>query len=376
MDATDSKLKLILFIPRLCAKGGAERAIINLAEYFVTKKFLVKLVSLEGDDLELAYPISSEVTHVKLNIFKHNDFIIKKHIKYLYRFVLIRYLLKAEKPDIVISFTTAMNITVLIAKAGLGIPVIISERNDPHVSKLGWFRSWLRLCIYPFADKVVVQTQRVQRFFSEPVLSKSTIIPNAVSVKPCYNWGKTITNKKKDGYIIIAVGRLHPQKGFDILLHAFSLIADKFLTWQIHIYGVGRDREKLLSLIQQLNLTDRVVLKACVSDIEQVLYQADLMAFPSRYEGFPNALAEGIATGLPVVGFKGVSGVEELIQHEKNGLLVDKIGDVGGLSQALTCLMSDEKLRAKYSNYGVWYIKSWCPEKIYPKWEELINDCC
>jgi glycosyltransferase involved in cell wall biosynthesis len=98
------------------------------------------------------------------------------------------------------------------------------------------------------------------------------------------------------------------------------------------------------------------------------------MAFPSLYEGFPNALAEGLAVGLPAVGYRGVSGVEDLIIHGTTGLLVEQEAGVDGLARALAALMSEPDLRAILGKSARRHVSRWSPEIIFAEWDGVLAD--
>ena len=96
------------------------------------------------------------------------------------------------------------------------------------------------------------------------------------------------------------------------------------------------------------------------------------MAFPSRYEGFPNALGEGLAVGLPAVGFHGVSGVEDLIIHNQTGLIADGADAGRSLRHAMAELMGDSALRARLGDSARRHMARWDPQRVLSQWETLI----
>ena len=106
----------------------------------------------------------------------------------------------------------------------------------------------------------------------------------------------------------------------------------------------------------------------------QELSAAQLIAFPSRNEGFPNALAEGLAAGLPAVGYKGVSGVEDLIIDGKTGLLVDQKEEIAGLARALSTLMADAQLRVRLGNAALQHVGQWAPDRMFALWDEVLRE--
>jgi glycosyltransferase involved in cell wall biosynthesis len=174
---------------------------------------------------------------------------------------------------------------------------------------------------------------------------------------------------------MILVGRLEQrQKGLDRMIDAFRLIADDYPDWDLTLVGEGPDRGALEERVAQLGLDGRVALPGAVADIDRELAAAHLMAFPSRYEGFPNALAEGLAAGLPAVGYAGVSGVEELIVDGQTGLLVREEEGHHGLARALSEVMRDAPRRALMGEAARRHVTQWSPERVLGEWERVLAE--
>src|SRR5262249_38216695 len=128
--------------------------------------------------------------------------------------------------------------------------------------------------------------------------------------------------QSKSGRVIMAMGRLVHQKGFDLLLKAFSMVAAKHPEWSLAVLGEGPLRADLEAQTEELQLAGRVRWAGRIEDPFPTLCTADLFAFPSRFEGFGLALAEAMACGLPVVSFDCPEGPGEIIRHGVDGVLV------------------------------------------------------
>ena len=170
---------------------------------------------------------------------------------------------------------------------------------------------------------------------------------------------------------IIAVGRLVPQKGFDTLIRAFAASAASAQGWQLRIFGDGHERSTLAALIEELNLTDEVTLCGITQDPSIALNNAKMFILPSRYEGFPNALLEGMAMACACIATDCNSGPSDIIQHQKNGLLTP-VDDAHALAAAIDNLASDDALARQFANAAIDSRTRFSTTAIMAQWDALL----
>ncbi|KQY28733.1 glycosyl transferase family 1 [Caulobacter sp. Root487D2Y] len=167
-------------------------------------------------------------------------------------------------------------------------------------------------------------------------------VPNAV--KP----PTTLATPFRDGICaprVVAAGRLHPKKGFDVLIAALALLRDQGQGFECEIAGEGDERGKLEGLIAQHGLGGRVRLVGWRGDVSAFLATGDVFAFPSHQEGFPLVLLEAMAVGLPAVS-AAIPGPVEMIDGGVDGVLVPP-GDPAALAKALAgVIATPQKARA------------------------------
>jgi glycosyltransferase involved in cell wall biosynthesis len=260
------------------------------------------------------------------------------------------------------------NVLTLLATSGLNLPVVVSERNDPKLCSIGAEWNCLRKWAYRRAHRVVVQTESAKTYFSAAVQRRTVVIPNPVIVPP----ERPKKNHREGQKLIVGLGRLVPQKGFELLLAAFAQIASRHPDWSLAVWGEGGQRGQLEELRDRLGLRERVGLPGRTREPHEKLQQADLFVLSSRSEGFPNALGEAMACGLPVISFDCPSGPRDLIRDQVDGLLVPQ-GDVAALASAMERLMSNVDERNRLAARAVEVSERFGLEKVMALWETILQ---
>jgi glycosyltransferase involved in cell wall biosynthesis len=180
--------------------------------------------------------------------------------------------------------------------------------------------------------------------------------------------------KEKDSYNIITVGRVErEQKRTHLLVEVFIKVADKFPNWNVEIYGDLKQSsyiKMIKKMIKIKKMENRIHLNGVTKHVKKRLQEADIFAFPSAYEGFSLALTEAMSIGLPAIGYKNCSSVNDLIIDGINGFLCED--GVDSFSEKLAILMENEELRINMGESAYRSMKSFAPKEIWDKWENLI----
>lgn len=317
----------IVFCLASLGSGGAERVVSLLADKMVEQGHHLEILCLKYNDV---YYQTSEKVKVVL---------VKQHVKNnLSELFWLRRYVKKEKPDVVIAFTEGVYCFTICALLGSGIPVIASERLDP--SAMSWNRKLLKKLLLPYADWLVVQTKKIKEYFPQKIQRKTSVIYNPVN-EDVFNTSSEVSRLEKENRII-SVARLYSQKNQKMMIRAFARVSNLYPDWKLVIFGEGPLRAELESLVESLDLKDRVLLPGRTEHVIDELRKSKIFCLSSDYEGLSNSMIEAICVGLPVVSTK-VSGTEELIRDGVNGLLVE-IGEEKGMADALEKLMQDGEL--------------------------------
>jgi GalNAc-alpha-(1->4)-GalNAc-alpha-(1->3)-diNAcBac-PP-undecaprenol alpha-1,4-N-acetyl-D-galactosaminyltransferase len=363
-------VRLALVISSLGA-GGAERVMSTLANYWASNGKDVTLITLAGRRLDF-FPIYENVNRIDLNVVGARSCLYQNIQDNLLRVKALRRTLRTVAPDVIVSFVDQTNVLSVMAAVGLKIPTIIAERSSPKNHGLG--ASWrvLRRVFYAKAFGIVVQTEEAfcwaQRFFEQRRIYK---IPNPVSVDK--NFTKRLLSRKSKGGIVMGMGRLSEEKGFDLLIRAFSMCLERHPDWSLIIHGEGQARLSLERLASVLGIAEMVFLPGLTRNPLAAIAVTDLFVLSSRYEGFPNVVLEAMACGVPVVSFDCRSGPREIIRDGVDGILVPP-GDVSSLASAMERLMADKTKRMKMGKRAREVHTRFSLQWVMSKWELILKD--
>ena len=357
--------RIVLFINSL-QKGGSERVMVNLAEYFQKQSYDTILVTQYQRENEYALPdgvrrIYSEPESQMLTGSRMKNFCV--------RFKTLRAIWKEYKPDVVLSFLGKNNLMAIATAAFLPVKVAVSVCGEPTMEYEGRLMRFLAKFLFRFADGVILQTQRAAEFFPKAVRKKSVIMQNPLN--PAFI-GRTISTQRDN--VIVAAGRLDENKNHAMLIHAFSKIAGEYPEMKLVIYGEGELREKLTALIEEKELTERVTLPGIIDNVAEMVGRARIFALTSNTEGMPNTIIEAMALGTPVIATDcPCGGPAALIENEENGMLVP-VGDAYALADAIRKLLSDDAFAQKISENARTIADTLAPEKVDKAWENYLFD--
>ncbi len=172
---------------------------------------------------------------------------------------------------------------------------------------------------------------------------------------------------------LLAVGRLHPVKGFDILIQAFALLAKYFPAWDLTIVGEGPERASLQAQIDELSLGSQIELVGRVGNIRDWYEASDLYVLSSRTEGLSNTLLEAMACGLPVVAFDCETGPREIVRTGIDGVLVSPAEDPEALAAHLSDLMAHPSKRSALAKRAIDVRDRFSATRIMAQWEQLLH---
>lgn len=217
-----------------------------------------------------------------------------------------------------------------------------------------------------YCDSVVTLTEGDREYWLKNTRHKSQIITIA---NPCpFPVQEYIKENKK---IVLAVGRLDRDKGFDLLLKAWLHIVTVMPEWRLKIVGEGEQRAELTQFIRANQITESVELVGATDDVSHYYKQAEIFCLPSRIEGFGMVLTEALAFGLPIVSFDCGPGPAEVLK-DTGSILVPK-NDSSQLALALIHLMKDDEQRVRIGLKGKEKVEIYQPDTIIEEWLSLLK---
>ena len=344
----------LTFVTSTLHAGGAERVISLLANSFCQKGYEVGIVCINKH--LVFYPIDE-----KVKVWFAEDEVKSPSI--LKKVLWLRNHIKNDRPDVVIAFMLEVYCVTLASLIGVSVPVISSERIDPHF--FGRAKGLLRWLLLRRTTHLVVQTVRIKDFYSAKLQSRTTIIPNPVTDK-VFSLTPTLKQKR-----IIAVGRLAYQKNYPMMFRAFAKVHHDFPDWQLVVYGNGPQKEEIRGVIERLGMEGHIILAGKSDHVVEEMNKSSLFVMSSDYEGMSNALLEAVCVGLPVIS-TDVSGARDLITEGVNGYIVP-VGNERALTLALSSMLSSPEKMDEMGRQSKALAPRFREEQIVGQWEELIK---
>lgn len=220
--------------------------------------------------------------------------------------------------------------------------------------------------VYTNANAVVFLSGADRERAIEEGFANAVSIANPVEAAPL-----TLSSKDRSK-VVVAIGRLAPQKSFGHAIRAWGSVIKDHPEWQLHIYGSGPQERQLRKLIRSHALEGKVSLRGSTDRPLEVLADAAIHLSSSQYEGFPLSILEAASVGVPTIAYNCAPGIVEQLDGGRAGLLVTP-NDEAALAQAINSLIHDPAARAQYGTRALERSRLYGPDRITDQWERLIE---
>lgn len=368
------KKKILIVIPSM-GGGGAERVVVNLANNLDRGRYGVSIATFQERN-DYVNELDKDINIICLGKKSKWDF-----LKLILR---LRKVIKEYKPDVVLSLIYYANIITLFAGMSLkrNGKVIISEHiySYKYLSEGGWraLKRFFMNFAYKKADKIITVSDGIKKILqddfnipSEKIVTIYNPIPFDVIVK---NSQQAVVHpffENGGNNVIIGMGRLEHQKRFDVLLKAFAIVHRQHNKARLIILGKGALQKDLEELTHKLNLNNFVNFAGFQPNPHAWVLKADIFVLSSDMEGFPMAILEAMACGVPVISTDCPTGPNEIIVNGENGLLTPR-GNETLLAEAMLALLKDEGLRNTFSKTGKKTAEKFNVPNILCQYEQLF----
>lgn len=375
LEGCSRGMRILFYIHSLSA-GGAERVTTTLANHWARQGWSVTVVTVTGQVHDF-YVLDERIKRIALGLDANSGNSWMALRNNLRRVWALRRVLKRIRPDVAVAMMTTANATLALAGWGLSVPTIGSERTYPPAMPLGYAWQVIRRWCYPRLSGLVAQTTQCADWLCVHAPAPHiTVIPNPLHYPLAVHGPRVVPTDIQEesgcSHLLLAVGRLGEEKRFDRLLDAFSIVSKVHLDWALVILGEGHQRAFLEEQTALLELSHHVRLPGAVGNVGEWYESADTYVLTSRFEGFPNTLAEALAYGVPAVAVDCETGPREILRHEVDGLLVPQ-DDHKALVEALDRLMADPVLRARFAQRAIEARERFAVERVAEQWEQLFK---
>ena len=263
--------KNIVIIVSAMNMGGCQRVVSILCNYWSKNGYFVTLICTYTGGKINYFKLNKNVT---LKYLTNNPFFPKNKLcNLIWKLIHLRKVIKIQNADIIISFLTRVNIASVLSTLGTKNNLILCERTWPPFLTLRKNFFWMYRILFKNVNRIIVQTNKSKIWLNQnfpncdvnvisnpirypiPLNNEFSVVPNAI-----------ISQNKR---VILASGRLHKYKQFDLLLRAFSQIKDKYTNWDLVILGEGEERDNLSRIVIDVNISDRAYFPGSVGNISE-----------------------------------------------------------------------------------------------------------
>ena len=347
--------------------GGAQRVLALIANNLVEKlNFNISIITLLDPICE--FELSPKINFINLCGY---NYVPSHTLRSILRLSKL-YSKKENKPDLIISFITLTNLITIVVAKMFSIKIMVQEHNSHHRNMRGRKITSLitKQFVYKYADLLTVLTSYDIEYYKKHGINVK-VLPNPCSYAPITN-----NNHSRDK-VVLAVGNLnrYHHKGFDNLIHFMAPILKSNSDWKLKIAGGGDEGLTYLKKIakEQNISSEQIIFTGFVKNISEHMFNSSIFILPSRFEGLPMVLLEAMSQGTSCIAYDCVTGPSDIIQHNRNGLLIEDQNHKKMQIQ-LKKLMKDSDLRLRLTQEGIKSLERFHIDNVSKEYLCLIEE--
>lgn len=375
-------MHIVYIYSEIAIKGGADKVIVEKANYFVQHGYEVTIITESQMGREMAFPLDAAVKHIDMNLdfnSQYNQGFF--HRAYTYYTLMRQYKKKLSrvlweiKPDIVIitlgrSLEFINDIKDGSVKMGEAHTTKYHLRSLHLMEQRGGLYKWIakyqrwKMCLNASKLKaLVLLTPQDEADWKG--ITQTYVIPNAIPELPAQT--SKLTNNK-----VIMIGRYNDAKGYDYLIPAWDIVHQSYPDWTLDVYGSGELHDDVVRWIRGRHLEESMILHEPTDHIMEKYQESSICVMSSRYEGFPMVLVEAMASGVPCVAFDCPFGPRNIIRNGEDGLLIDYL-NTKALADGICRLIEDKELRSAMGCRARENILRFSREHVMQQWITLFD---
>jgi glycosyltransferase involved in cell wall biosynthesis len=351
--------------------GGAERAILNVAKRLVDEAYDITIITFSAT--KHFYTIPEGVSLIELELGRSAPTILHTVYNTLLRIQKLRKTILNLQPDVVLSLLPINDVLTSLALFATGIPHVISTRVYPSKYSEQKAVTLLKKILYPRATKIVSVSSGVDSYYNWLHSSKRTVINNIPTDLSQLESSRPDNLLIQGRQYIISMGRFVPEKNFELLVDAFSKVAEEFTNWDLIIIGDGALKPVLEQKAKSLDLSNRIHFPGRLANPFGVMKNADLFVFSSNFEGVPNVLLEAMSCQLPIITTDYFGEPRDIVENEVTGLIVPR-DDAEALAVSMQRVMADDTLRQQLTEQGNLFVRNIDSQKIIKQWDTVFRE--
>ncbi|MBY7124805.1 MULTISPECIES: glycosyltransferase family 4 protein [Bacillus] len=384
-------MKVTFLVYNIYGMGGTVRTVVNTANYFAAKNHEVEIISVRRTSATPMFDIDKKVKIIPIfdarkgKLFGKNTPLYQKIIKRILMKFPSVFIDKSEDLYHMFNLFVDFKIIAALKKINKGILIttipsfnILATRFvKKDVIKVGQEHLYFAGHATGLQNKIKKHYKKLDALTCltdseisdyEQLLKGSKVdlykVENATDIP-----GETAKLDKK---VVIAAGRYAPEKGFDLLIPAFSKVIKKYPDWKLKIFGSGVEEEVLREKIFEEKAYNNIFLMQKTNNIIGEMRNSSIYALSSRYESFGMVIIEAMSVGVPCVGF-ACTGPREVIAHKEDGILVEE-GNVEELANSLMMLIESEELRKEYGRMARKNVEKYTFNVVGGKWDRILEE--
>lgn len=357
-------IKVCFFSGDITRSGGTERVATLIAnELQNNTEYNVSFVSLTEEKENTFYCLDKNIKRYKLYDKPVRG--ITHYFGYVKR---LKKIVKDNNIRILMDIDGIIDMYSVPIKKSTGVKIISWEHFNYYFHPAQRLRKLVRRYAVNKVDAIVTLTEEDKGYYEKNLSFKCPI-------KCIYNpvvWKQRVTEYNKKSRMILSIGRLTYQKGFDMLIEAAKIVVEKNKDIKWIILGEGEERKLLEEKVKNYGLNDNIIFVGNVNNVDEYYKDAALFVMSSRFEGLPMTLLETKPYNLPIISFKCKTGPSELIADGVNGYLIEE-GNISEMASKISELMNDSERRQEFSGNANIGMDKFEIKNIMRKWCDLLD---